>query len=101
MMVETVVFRIVPEALLLAGEPLRLPFDRLRKGQRLPRTPDLVVVVRQGAVNRISEQRDELDLRQQPGSPLRDQRVRQVVRRGFEGQRTTTLSAAVREPATI
>jgi len=100
-MVETVIRRVAPEALLLAGKPLRLLLYRLRKGQRLPPVPDLMVVVRQGAVNRVSEQRDELGLRQQANSPLRGKRVRQVVRRSFEGQGTSPQFAAVRETATI
>src|SRR5687768_566004 len=60
-----------------------------------------MVVVRMGAVNRVSQQRSELDVRQRTRGPHRGQWGSQVVRRRIEAQSTSTQFAEVGETAAI
>src|SRR5919202_1915358 len=83
--------RVVPprmaEVAGLTGDPLLLParalllgLQRLLERERLAAECDLVVVVRERAVDRVTEERDQLRGRDGGGDPVRRQRVEQVPR---------------------
>ena len=66
------------EALLLSTRPFGLRVDRLLEREGLAAKRDLVLVVRESAVDRIPEHRDQLRVRNRCPHALRRERVEQV-----------------------
>jgi hypothetical protein len=101
MVADAVVGRIASQALLLARQPIGFTVEGLGQGQRLPAARDLVLVVREGAVDRIPQQRDELYVGKQLGDPVGDARMEEVVRCGLERDRPAPQPAAIGETPLI
>jgi hypothetical protein len=86
MMIVAVVARVVPQALLFPGQSLGLSGDRVGKRKRLPASPNFMLIMGKRAVDRIAQERDELDLRDLLGRALGNQRMEEVVGRRVQGQ---------------
>src|SRR5207302_8665009 len=71
----TEVRRLADHPLDLAAQAVFFPVDRVLEGERLPPERDLVVVVRERTVGRISKQGDQARIRQEARDPPRRERV--------------------------
>jgi hypothetical protein len=68
------------ETLLLPPRPLGLGGNRVLERERLAAERDLVVVVRERAVDRVTQQSDQLRVRDRLGDTLRRERVEEIAR---------------------
>src|SRR6185436_3443755 len=101
MMVEAVIPGLPSESLLLPSQPLGFLLDSVFEGERFPPVPDFVLIVGEGAVDRVAKQSDELGVGQEPSGPLRREWMRQVIRGRIQRDRAAAQLTAVGKTTSI